>query len=487
MIGRYQIQLGSDQFTSGMSSTDYTSDGALGVESTGLNPFISPGAIYSMAAPTDLHANLVDNLIASCEDSQIGTTISNNRLMIGDAGNYYKFASPSTVTKVATATTNSAYYIASLTDMVGYIGNTYISTGNGDIDQYNSSSATLTNAYWSNTLSQPLMNKSGGTNVPHPMLVYSGILYIAGQNNSTGAGTIHGINSSGTVDTFFPALPLLLNTNEVIYALGIDPITGLMLISAQTELNIAGSLSSKYYVYLWDGVSAQYYRKIPVDDLITAFHNVEGTVYVGAGTNFGVWNGNGVTFLRKLLNAAETSTDLIYKHHITNTRNIIHVTDGSQVLSYGTVVAGKPKGFFYTANSTGANHLQCIFPTGDYNLGVGDGVGSFWLWSFTSSSAGTGALFTNDIYFPRPIFIRRVRILTTGITTTTGIGTVKVEDESDNTRTPVVDSFVVSSGTKYLFDFEFAGYKMMSIQPAIAFSTQGFGIIRMWIYYDIAE
>lgn len=479
MIGKFQIQLGAEQMTSGMASTDFATDGALSVTSTGLNPFVTPGVMYGMSSPTTLTV-ATGNVIASCEDSQ---SISNyNRTWIDDQGNYYTFALP-TITKTNTATTNVAHYTQALTDMVSFAGNTYVTTDNGDIDQWNTSGTpTLTNSWWVGTKSQSAMN----SNVPHPMLSYAGNLYIADRNK------IHGINSALTINTFFPALPFTLNSNEVIYALGIDPLTGLMMISVQTIISISAGLSAKYFIYLWDGVSAQFYRKIPTDDLVTAFHNVEGNVFCPFGTNLGQWNGNGVSFLRKFKNVNQTSGDLVYKHHITNSRNVLHIADGKDVLSYGTVIAGEKKAFFYTANTQTTNHINALFPVGDYNFIVADNSHNILLWSLTNTAAGSPNMAFNNTYFPRPVYIRRVRIITTGLTAAvSGIGNVIVTDEKQNTYQAQPGGnlgFIVPSGkTYYVFDFDFSSCKLQGFSLAESWNAQAFGIIRTIIYYDIAE
>lgn len=490
MVGKFQLQLGAEQLMSGMSSSDFATDGALGVSSTGLNPFITPGIIKPLAGSTDLSANLLGNIIASAEDSQISLGGSYNRTFIDDVGNYYTYTSPTTVTKTNTAT-NTTNYISGLTDMVSYNGNTYVTTADGDIDKWNTSSLTLTNSYWhgGGNLNQALLN-SGVVALPHPMVVLNGVLYIAGQN-SLGA-VMHGINSSSTVDTFFPALPLQLLKNEIIYALGIDPLTGLMMISVQSTINASDSLTSRFFVYLWDGINANTTRKIPVDDLITSFHNVEGAVFVGQGTTLGQWNGNGVTFLRKLIFASTSSTDLIYKHRICSTGRILHVVDGPNVLSYGSVITGK-KGFFYTAfNPSGSGHLSAIFPLGFiYQLGIAYTTNKLAKFDFMDTSGGAATLYFNNIYFPRPVYIRRIRVITSGITTTGGggIGGVNFYDEKGVSFTTQVQTFIISAAQspKYVFDFDYTSAEVQAVQPRIVIGTQAIGVVRVYIYYDVAQ
>lgn len=479
MIGAHQLQLGADQFTSGMSSSDFATDGALGTSSVGLNPFSTPGLMRAITNPTDISTNVAGNIIASAEDSQ--TTSSLNRTFVDDAGNYYTF-NGTTVTLSNTATTNAAGYIQGKTDMVSFAGNTYVTTtissssSAGDIDRWNTSSLTLTNSWWKGTASQ-----SGlvGT-APHPLLVYQGAMYIADANK------LHTLSADGSTIAIGV---LVLNSNEIIYALGIDPGTGLMMISVQTVTDISDQLSSRHFVYLYDGISAKATRKIAVDDLVTAFYNVEGIVYIGAGQILGQWNGSGVTFLRKMANVSLQRTDLLYKHHFTNTRNILHVVDGMNILSYGAVVSGK-KGFFYTAfNPSGNGHLSIVMPLGNNQIGVAYTTNKLQSFDLSAITAGTATLYFNNIYFPRPVFIRRVRIITTGITTTGGIGGMSLFDEKGHQFSTTVSTFkVLSTATpQYVFDFDYTNVKLQGVQPRLIMDTQSYGIVRVILYYDIAE
>lgn len=473
MIGEYQIALGADQFISGMSSSDFATDGALGTSTSGINPFVSQGIIRAIATSSDLSSNILGNIIASAEDSQ--SVSAYVRTMVDDGGNYYTYSGGGSVTKTNTATTNVAHYTAGKTDMVAFGFNTYISV-DGDIDLWNTSgSPTLTNSWWVGTKGQSAFNPA----VPHPMLVYQGFLWIADANK------LHYIDINQNITL----AQLTLNTNEFIYALGIDPGTGLMMISVQTTTNLADTLTSREFVYLYDGISSKPTRKIEVDDLVTAFYHLEGTVFIGAGQILGQWNGNGVTFLRKFQNVTLSGTDLAYKHHFTNTHNILHVVDGQSVLSYGPVVAGK-KGFFYTAtNPSGVGHLSCVIPLGSNKIGIGYATNKLASFDMFSTSAGTGTLYFNNIFFPRPIYVRRMRMITTGITTTAGIGGFAIIDEKNNVKQPAIVNFVVAAAVspQYVFDADFTSFKVQAIQPRILMDTQAFGIIRVIVYYDIAE
>jgi hypothetical protein len=456
-----------------MSSSDYATDGALGISSMGLNPFVTPGVIYSLAAPTVASTNLAGNLVASSNDSQV--VLPNTRIAIDDAGNIYSW-SGSGWTKQVTGLSNTYSFPES--DIEPFYSHNYATCNGDDLLQINTSSWTVNEEF------QTLQD----ANALHPLLVYQASLWI-------GDGK-HLANLQSDESTFNADASWVLNGNEKIVALGIDPLTGLMMVSVENSYNPTDSIQQKGIIYLYDGISSKPSRKILVDDLITAFYNIGGQVFVGTGSGtIGAWNGNGITYLRKLAtNGTFLKADLPYKHHFSNTRNILHIVDGDDVLSYGEVIAGK-KAFFYTGyNSINSNNIDIIFPAGSNKLGVAAHSSQFETFDFGSTAAGLGILYFNNIYFPRPIFIRRVRVITTNITTTGGGGIGGFTFFDENSLFPTQIGFIVPSlgatstgSPQNDFDFDYGSFKCQAVQPRLTFSGQGFGVIRIIIYYDVAE
>lgn len=458
-----------------MSSSDYATDGALGVSSQGLNPFIQPGLMNQLASPTDISTNVAGNLIASCEDTNASSP--NKRYFIDDASgaaNYYSF-NGSTITKVKTGTGTGTTYVAGKTDFISFNGFFYGSSSTVLNKWDGTSGAGLTEAF----------QTFGDGSAHHPMIVYQGFLFIGDGN------TLSTLSSGGSYSTSV----LTLSAKEKIVALGIDPATGLMMISIQTVYDVSDTVPSLKAVYLYDGISAKPTRKILVDDLICAFYNVEGNVYIGAGQTLGVWNGNGVTFLRKLKNVTLNNTDLPYKHHFTNIRNVLLVVDGAMILAYGAVTTNK-KAFFYTGipNAGSTNHFSIVAPGGSNTFIAGYATNTVLQWDLSSSSAGNLTLYFNNIYFPRPVYIRRMRVITTGIATTSGggIGIATINDEKSRQITTTALTFVVTAAmvtnhANYVFDFDYTNLKLQGMQPRINMDTQAVGIVRVIIYYDIAE
>lgn len=476
MIGKHQIQIDAKQITAGMATSDYTNDGGFGTSTSGLNPILTPGVVRALATPTDISTNLKSSIIASCEDSQASS--ANNRLLVDDAANYYVL-SGTTLTKKHTGTATSSY-IFGKTDMASFNGNTYI-TLSDDIAQWNTSSDTLTESWWQSTKSESALDST----VPHPLLVFENILWIGD------AGTLRTIDSSGTISS----ANWSLNSTERVYALGIDPATGLMLVSVQTTVNISDTLSSKFFIYLYDGYSTKPRRKIPVDDLVTAFHNVGGVVYVGMGTRLCYFNGNGVSFLRSLTATAGNNLNLPYRHHISNVGNILLVVDGSYILAYGEITQGGRKVFWYPFKNTDDLTNNCTFVTavGQTSFAIGYlGVSNtvkLKIADFASTSAGEVDFYTANINFERPVFIRKVRVFTTGVTTTSGVGGVYIFDETAVGHTTATFGAFVNSGSGVVrvFDFDFSGLKLQMAQPRVTMNGQAVGIIRIVVYYDVAE
>lgn len=476
MIGKYQIQLGADQITSGMASSAYATDGALDVSCYGLNPFVVPGVMYGMGAYTNTSTNVVTGMVASCEDPN--GTVPNNRFFVdGAAGaaNYYTLAG-TTVTK---RTTGTATYAPGISDLVAF-----------DTKIWGTTASKLTQWDGVTTINESYASLSD-TNALHPMLIFQSLLWIADGNSLTTLAA----NGSGTATPTTGVLTL--SSKEKIVALGIDPVTGLMMISIETVYVNDDTVPSLKGVYLYDGISSKPTRKILVDDLITAFTNVEGNVFVGAGLTLGQWNGNGVTFLRKLQNATFATTDLPYKHHFANTRNILHVIDGNNILSYGAVVAGGKKGFFYTASTGGPStsaHATCIAPTSSYTISVAsnDSTNKLLAWDYTSTAtptSGTVRFNFNNIYLPRPIYVRRIRVFTTGIVTNSNAGSIAFTSEKAVSYVTATPNFTVTAAQtpRYLFDYDFTNAKIQGMGLATIIDTVAWGFVRFVIYYDIAE
>lgn len=480
MVGKYQLVWDTSKLSTGLASSDYGIDGGIGASSYGLNPFIQRGIIYPSAPLTNKSTNLAKAMIASCEGS--GLTNAYGRLFVDNGANFYTADDTGALTKQATGS-NTTHYIFGKTDMVPFGGGIFVSQDD-DITLWDGASSLTEN--WGSATAGFVFS---GNAYWHPLLIYQGFMW-CGEGNTLCSFD----GGSGFLQIS------LLNSNEIISALGIDPFTGLMLIAFQTGSlgNYNDNNSAKFFIGLWDGISAKLIRKIPVDDLVTAFYNVAGTVYVGIGENIGAWNGNGVTFLRKLASASFAAANLPYKHHFSNYNNNLLIVDGLNVLSYGEIFGeGKKVWFPIVYNSINADNIDivCYLTSGKVGIAMHTATPSyqFYTCDLTSiASNGSSELNLPWTFFPRPIAVHRMRIITTGIPYSGGTDMAIFINTERGTPVPISNTnriLSVPSGlTYYVIDFDFGGGKAQGIQPNLGLTSgSSYGLIQIIIYYDPLE
>lgn len=474
MLGSKQITIDRTNFLAGMSTSDYSADAGFSNQSYGVNPQAVPGVLYGTPALTDASTNLSDKIIASCEGD-----VASPRLFIDQSANFYSLNTSFVLTK---QWTGAKTYTKAYTDLVSF-NNLFYTSSTTDVAQWNGA-ATHTEAWFSGLSGSGSLSSLN----PHPMIVYNKLLWVCDGN------AMHSVDISGNVNggagTGTPAL--VLNTNEIVMALGIDPGTGQMLISTQTKglsgdvANMTNFIPNQRYIYLFDGASAKSTRRIPVNDLVTAFYSIGGTVFVGASQRIGIWTGAGIQFLRTLNNVALGAAapgQLPYKHLFTNIGSTLYVADGDHILAYGELQAGGLKKFWYTykANST----ITCLVALTNNNIGVAYSTASLGYVDVTV--AGPTTVFLSNRYeFPRPVALRRIRVFTTAITTTAGAGQVGIfTNESNQPIFPQQPQMIVPSALSplYKFDFDFGGTKIQTAQFQWL-CTQSAGLNRMIIYYD---
>jgi hypothetical protein len=483
MIGKNQIQITGTQFTQGLCTSDYLGDGGLGTSSTNLTLQATPGVIRATGSAA-MSGSLpgVENIIAACEDPQ-STTSSYNGVVVTDGGSFASIGG-STFNTFVRDGSNFTNFRAGVTDMVAF-GGAAFATRTTDVAKWSTSGGvdTIDGSWWVTTNAKTALSGSAR----HPLLVFEGFMWIADANK------LHSVDSSFTI-----ALSVLtLNSNERIVSLGIDPFTGLMMIGVRTIYSTSDDLAGRNYVYLYDGYSSKARRKIVVDGTIWGSHPVGGQLYVGMNNTIGQWNGNGVTFLRRLANTPQGTNTLPNKMRLSSYQNTLLVVDNNNtVLAYGDVVGGRKAWIPLYYVTAGAKNINLIYnlgndtstsiPLSPWIMATGGSQVAVVIKPLDTTAIGTGVAYTSNVNFERPVNVRRMRVFTTGITTTAGIGDVSITDENGVEHKPTVHTFVVSSGTKYVFDFDF-NQQLSTMQPKIQLDTQAFGLIRLIIYYDVVE
>jgi len=481
MVGKNVIQIAGNQFSAGLGTSDYLGDGGIGTDSQNINLVSDPGVVratysYAQSMPGGISPT---QFIASAEDAS--ATTSNGRIAVDMSGNWYKI-NQSGITSPTTG--SGSIYFNPVTDMVAF-NNFNFATTSTNMARFNPSTNSLTENYWQGTCGQSPLN----ANVPHSLLVYQNLMFLASGNK------LYSI-TTGDVAT----LVLTLDASEIILSLGIDPGSGLMILGVGTVSDGSETYGGRYYIELYDGYSAKVRRKIPIEGRPNGFQSVGGPLYASVDNTICLWNGNGMSFLRRLKNVTYSSNTLVNRHRMTTMQNTLLVADGSDLIAYGDVQNGKKVWYpLYTNSGTGLQNDVIAFIGNNTGASSGlspivatfttaSGVGkSYYIEPLNKTGVGSGVFSTNNIFLERPVHVNEMEVFTTGISTTAGIGGVAIIDESNNVIQPEVYKFVVTSGTQYRFLFKFGGTKFRIIQPRITIDTQSFGIVKANIYYEPAE
>ena len=202
-------------------------------------------------------------------------------------------------------------------------------------------------------------------------------------------------------------------------------------------------------------------------------------------------------FLRKFRNVTLTQNSLPYKHHWASIGRALFCLDGSQVLAFAEVVPGRRRFYpFAATTATASPNAYMLAPIGGTLLGIGASTNTWAVVDITSANGGSGHAYLPVITFPRPVFISRIRFVTTGVVNGGGSpidrGTFSFIDEKLTARQTAVPTFTIpANSTKYLFDFEFGRTQVHAMQPHISFegfnTSNSLRITQMIVYGAVAE
>lgn len=501
--GRLQFEIGPNDFLKGMTSSDDLNDGGFSNQSVNINLLGSKGNVYPCALPTNLNPNSDTlNIIMSCDDPRISGRVTKLFVCTDQSfGNPTNFSTwdGSTLSTAQTDSTN--YYSAgpncdfipfydvsagkvvflATTNNNGHLGTDNVVYWDGTA----TAGATHFNAtWWTGTV-----NKSSGghpngltVGVPHPMIVFNKIVYIA---NGNLLAQYDGTNALDAV--------LTLSKEQTITALSIDPASGLMLVSVTTGANASSTLPTSSYIGLYDGFNPTQFRKIiRVEEQVNCFRLLGGDVITFYGTQMGKFTGNGVKYLRTL-NVSLAARELPYKHHVTVINNTLYVIEGTNVLAYGEIIGGTEKIFYYPSTGSGFK-LNMITSLGSGLLGYsylnGSNVGFLYnvdLITKGTSSQVSANFYSNNYYMPRPVFVRAVDIQLDRALSS-GSHFINLITDKNTTYNPTGGGFMSSTsssgGTQR---FSFTNVKTSIVQLFDQMSGVNAGFKRAIVYYDYAE
>lgn len=490
MIGRQSITIGArpdgfNDFVLGLTTSSDTDDGGFSPETTQVNIIAVPGVLNAPGAVTSRSTNLVDEIIASCEDP---TYLGSDRLFLDDAGNFYTFNG---TTLTLQATLSGDKVTLGTTDLVPFYDSSgglffYATTSagaNGNIIRWNKSSG-LVEDWWTNA-SHRNQSALSSTTPWRPLLVYERMLFVGDKNK------LHRVATDLTVSNGI----LALNDNEAVSALGIDNGSGKMLIATTSAADYSASRNGESTIYYYDGYSNKAIKACRVNGTVTSFLSVADTVYVFFGNKMGIFTGSGIRFLRQFNFAIGTAADLIYPHRRCVIDNTVYIAENSTVLAYGPLTQGGTNVFYPAlAPDTSGADFTCLCSVGGNKLGYSYSSAQFYTHDLTSVAAvvSGGAIFRSKRYqFSRPVWIRSVDVeyyspIAAG---SENIGSVAIIDDQGNTVSQVVSQ--LSGSTQPIWRSTDYGIKTsyfaLRYSNAPETASKAYGVRRFIVYYDPAE
>lgn len=383
---RPHFRIDSTDFLKGGNTFENYTDGGIGFNYTGYNPFAKPG--WLAGAPSSgstVDATLVKNpgISWGIGKGAISQTIMSVGINSSNDGYFYN-VTPSTgaFTLVGSADTTQTYQ-QGFTDTVFYKGS-YFTTSKTDIVKNSYDLATRDVSFWQTTRSHPSLNSYA----LHPQVVFGDIHYIAD-------GQYLHQNDNGTTQVQV----LDLGSDYVITALTVY--NNLIYIAAEPYYNFSGTAHGGSKIFTWNGYADSFLDEYDVDLRVTAMRVWRSILYVWT---YGAYMGYFVDGTVKPLYPVTTP---VYPSQITTTRDSLWFTDGYVAIRYGSPFLRGTHRFnrTYNENPNVINGIIGNYQNGMIIASTGTTYGSNKFVSDVNAAGGCTVAF-NARTFPQPVKVR---------------------------------------------------------------------------------
>jgi hypothetical protein len=399
MIGSKYIEINWKNWVQGMTTSNFTEDGGFSIGpgvtfggTSNVNPLITQGILNFPALPVDKSTGLVGEILMSCEDGNVVGV--KDRLVVSRVNSttakFYTLNGADVLSLVDTDSTRD--YQQGKSDMAPF-GTFAYGTSSTYIFEWNIAGGTVNQTFQDLTATY-----TNASVVPHPVLFFENNMFYGNGNK-----LLRQTTPGGAATTI-----LTLDTSQVIVAFGIDPGSGKMLISTVTQINLSDTENTTAKVLYYDGFSNKPLKAVIVDEMITCFYVVGGTIFIAYGQNFGYWSGTGIQFLRRL-NVALDFNQLVYKHKITNIGHILFIAEKNRILAFGEVMQGQGRCWWYALENTSGGlpvNLTVVFNLGDNKLGYSYDDAKFFTLNTRSKAdidTANALVFSRKYDFPRNV------------------------------------------------------------------------------------
>ncbi len=376
------INFGPKEIVLGESKSEWIGDGGFSPDSYGLNLLKKRGALYFIDGGTErggAGVTLTGNIICAAYDKNL---LGNDLYYLDDEGAFYTY-NGTTLTKRQTVTADT--FQLGTSDMLQFLGSTYATSQTRIVKLDNSNLTTVDSSWWTGLT----------TSYRHPLERVEDKLYIGDVN------LVH--TWDGTTST---SAAITLPTDVNITSLRKHPDGRTLLAFCGLTANFSHTLGLGGRVYYIDIVTKRWTREVDLDVQVEGSRVVGGVIYVTYGKNIGYFDGNGVIFLKKLSTSATT-----YSHNLIAFEDILVTRDGTYVLMFGDLGAGR---VWWRCFSSGTQAVNNVAYKGNNVLMVAysDGGSAGLLYEVDFANIGiTGVLYSNRYIFEQEVKISRIKVL----------------------------------------------------------------------------
>jgi len=387
-------------FLAGSNSYDSYPEGGFLASSVGMNSFAYPG--YLSQAPV-----LGSTVTASLPKSGViawgiggGTSSPVLAGLYADADNHGSWylcnTSTGAMTLVGTVDTGH-HYTLGVSDTVFYNGKFYTTSDTDIVEQaLDLTSRDLT--FWTTTKSQTALTSG----VPHPLLVYESIMYIADGRY------LHKLDGTTASSQVWDAPP-----DHVITAM--IEFNGLIYICAEPYNNLDGSVHGLTQMFSWDGLLESWYEQYYLDYRVNAMFVYKNRLYTWNNHFLGQWTGSEMAPVRPV-------SSQVFKCQITATSSSMVYADGMTIVRYGApFVPGMVRKFYNYLDTTVTNFRGIISAYADSLIVTqahATAAPVYFLSNIdTPSSTGSRTFVFNSRSFKRAVKIRGIVVEVSAMTT----------------------------------------------------------------------
>jgi len=438
------FRLDKVDFLKGNNAYDEYPEGGVLASTVGVNSFSKPGLLSQ--APV-LGASVTASLpIKGVISWGVGSGSSAPSVMAvysnaDNDGSFYSVnISTGAMTAVGSADTGRNY-ILGITDTVWYDGSFY-TTSETDICKNSADLATRDTTWWTSTKSQAALTAG----IPHPMLVYESILYIADGRY------LHKVDGSTVSTQVFDVPPDHVITAMVEW-------NGLIYMVAEPYKDLTGSVHGLSQMFSWDGLSDSWYEQYFLDYRVNSLYVYKNKLFCWTNEFAGLWLGAEIEPLRPV-------TAQVFKCHITATADSMFYADGTTIIRYGKpYIPALPKKF-YKYLSSAASNLSGILSISSNNLIISEQHATaspiYYLSNVnTPASSGSRTFEFNMRKFKQPVKVRGVVVETEALTTGQKVKPGYVDDAGNTVygveNSGEFDNAVTGMAGKTFYRFEVSG------------------------------